>query len=102
MATQNQPVAIMNPLRNQGNNHPGHSGHSKRETFAGADKGRCDPHPSPAENSEAGLARRVLSVDGYSGQSGKSSQNQGLAAGRRETASGHSGNSTFDQQVAGG
>jgi hypothetical protein len=102
VATQYQPVAIMKPLTNQGNNHCGHSGHPKQETFAGADRERCDAHPAPAENPGAGLARRVLSVGGYSGKSGKSISNQELACSHWEYADGHSGKSPSDRQLASG
>jgi hypothetical protein len=100
MATQYQPVAIMKPLTNRGNNHSGHSGHPKQETLAGADRERCDAYPTPAENPDAGLARKVLSVDGYGGKSGKSVSNQELACSHWENADGHSGKSPSDQQLA--
>src|SRR6266446_3146546 len=69
VATQFQPLAIEKPLTNQGNNH---SGQPKRETFAGADHVRYDSGSSSAENSGSDLARKVSSLDGYSGKSGKS------------------------------
>ena len=100
VATQNEPMATINSLTNQGTNHSGHSGHPKQETFAGVDHERCDSHPSPAENSGAGLARKVLFVDGYSGKSGKSVSNQELTGSHRENADGHSGKSFSDQQLA--
>jgi hypothetical protein len=102
MTTQYQPVAIAKPLTSQGNNHSGHSGHPKHEIFAGADRERCDLHPSPAENPGAGRARKVLSVDGYSGKSGKSVSNQELACSHWENADGHSGKTPSDQQLASG
>ena len=102
VATQCQPVATSKPLTNQGNNHSGHSGHPKQESFAGTDHERCDSHPVTAENSGAGAARKVPSVDGYSGQSGKSVSNQELAGSHRENADGHSGKSLSNQQLASG
>jgi hypothetical protein len=73
---------------------------SKQETVVGADPERCDSHPSDAENSGAGLARKVLSVDGYSGKSGNNVLNQGLAGGHRDNAGGHSGNPPSNQGLA--
>ena len=64
VATQNEPMGTTNSLTNNGINQSGHSGHPKQETFAGVDHERCGSHPSPAEISGAGLARKVLSVDG--------------------------------------
>jgi hypothetical protein len=102
VATQSQPLAIEKPLTNQGNNHSGHPGQPKRETFAGADHVRCDSRSSSAENSGSDLARKVSSVDGYSGKSGKSVSNQELAGSHRENADGHSGKSFSNQQLASG
>jgi hypothetical protein len=70
VATQNEPMGTTNSLTNNGTNQSGHSGHPKQETFAGVDHERCGSHPSPAEISGAGLARKVSSVDGYSGKNG--------------------------------
>jgi hypothetical protein len=100
VATQYQPMAIEKPLINKGSNHSGHSGHPKQETFAGVDHEQCEAYPSPAENSDSGLARKVLSVDGYSGKSGKSVSNQQLAGSHPGNADGQSGNSSSDQDVA--
>jgi hypothetical protein len=100
VATQYQPMGIAKPLINQGNNHSRHSGHPKQETFAETDHERCNSTPSPAEDSSAGLTRRVSSVGGYNGKSGKSPQNQSPTGSRRENANGHSGKSPSDQQVA--
>ena len=102
VATQNEPMGTTNSLTNNGTNQSGHSGHPKQETFAGVDHERCGSHPSPAEISGAGLARKVSSVDGYSGQSGKSVSNQELAGSHRENADGHSGKSFSNQQLASG
>jgi hypothetical protein len=102
MTTQYQPVAIARPLTSQGNNRSGHSSHSKQETLAEVDHEQCDSPPSPAENSGAGLARKVSSVDGYSGKSGKCVLIQELARNHWENADGHSGESPPDQQLASG
>ena len=62
VATQCQPVATSKPLTNHGNNHSGHSGRPKQESFAGTDHERCDSHPVTAEISGAGTARKVSSL----------------------------------------
>jgi hypothetical protein len=100
VATQNEPMGTTNSLTNNGINQSGHSGHPKQETFAGVDHERCGSHPSPAEISGAGLARKVSSVDGYSGKNGKSISYQQLAGSHRENVDGHSGKSFSDQQFA--
>ena len=100
VATQNEPMGTTNSLTNNGTNQSGHSGHPKQETFAGVDHERCGSHPSPAEISGAGLARKVSSVDGYSGKNGKSVSYQQLAGSHRENVDGHSGKSFSDQQFA--
>jgi hypothetical protein len=102
LATQYQPVAIAKPLTNQGNNHSGHSGHPKQEAFAGVDHERCGSHSRSAEHSGWGLARKVSSVDGYSGKSGKSLSNQEVDDGHRGNTDGRSGRSPSDQQLASG
>jgi hypothetical protein len=102
VTTQNEPMVTTNLLINKGTNHSDHSGHPKQETFAGVDHKRCDSHPSPTEISGAGFARKVLSVDGYSGKNGKSVSYQQLAGSHRENADGHSGKSSSDQQLASG
>jgi hypothetical protein len=73
----------------------------KQETFAGADQDGCNPRPSPAENSDADLARKVLNFDGHSGQSGQSFSNQELIYSHWENADGHNGKSLSNQQPAG-
>jgi hypothetical protein len=100
VATQNEPMGTTNSLTNNGTNQSGHSGHAKQETFAGVDHERCGSHPSPAEISGAGLARKVSSVDGYSGKNGKYVSYQQLAGSHRENVDGHSGKSFSDQQFA--
>ncbi len=100
VATQNELGATIKSLTNEGSDHSGHFGHSKQETSAGADPERCDSHPSAAENSGAGLARKVSYVDGYSGQSGNPVSNQGVAGIHPKSADGQSGNSSSDQDVA--
>ena len=99
VATQNGSMATTNQLTYSDIGHSGHFGHPKQETFDGADHARCDPPPFPAEDSGAGLARKVSSVDGYSGQSGQSFSNQALASSHRRNADGHNGQSVSDQQV---
>src|SRR6516164_5751102 len=101
VATQISPMATTNPLTKQVTNHSYHSGHPKPDTFVGADHERCDSPPCPGEDSSAGLARKVSSMGGYSGKSGKSPQNQALTGGHRKNASGKSGNCYSDQRVAG-
>jgi hypothetical protein len=100
VAPQDGPVVTVNPLTRQTPNHSYHSGHPKQGTFAGVDHERCGSHPSPAEISGAGLARKVSSVDGYSGKNGKSISYQQLAGSHRENVDGHSGKSFSDQQFA--
>ncbi len=102
VATQSQPLAIEKPLTNQGNNHSGHSGQPKRETFAGADHVRYDSGSSSAENSGSDLARKVSSLDGYSGKSGKSLSNQEVVCSHRSNTDGHSGKFHSNQDVASG
>ena len=86
VATQNEPMGTTNSLTNNGTNQFDHE--------------RCGSHPSPAEISGAGLARKVSSVDGYSGKNGKSVSYQQLAGSHRENVDGHSGKSFSDQQFA--
>jgi hypothetical protein len=101
VATQDGPMATSNTLTNQVANHSYHSGHPKQETSTEADHERCDSPPGPAEGSGAGLARKVSSLDGYSGKSGKSGQNQSLSRGHGENDNGHGGKSPLNQRVAG-
>jgi hypothetical protein len=93
------PMATVNPLTDKVTNHTYHSGHPKQETLAEDDHKQCDSRPSPAENSGAGPARKVSSIDGYSGKSGMSVLNQMLAASHRQNTDGYSGKSPSDQQV---
>ena len=99
VATQDEPMATINPLTSEGRNHSGHSGHPREETCLGDGNEQSDTHPSAVENSDAGLARKVLSVDGYSGKSGKSVSNQVVPGSHPENANGQSGNSPSDQEV---
>jgi hypothetical protein len=92
-------VAIAKPLISRGNNHSSHSGHPKQETL-GADRERYDS--SSAETSGSDLARKVSSVDGYSGKSGKTFSNQEVVGSHRGTADGHNGKSPSDQQFGSG
>lgn len=99
VATQCQPMAIVKPLISRSNNHSSHSGHPKQETL-GADRERCDS--CCAETSGSDLARKVSSVDGYSGKSGKTLSNQEVVGSHRGNADGHSGKSSSDQQFGSG
>ena len=100
VAPEDGPVVTVNPLTRQATNHSYHSGHPKQETFAEADHERCNSPPAPAEDTSAGLTRKVSSVSGYNGKSGKSPQNQSRTGSRRENANGHGGKSFSDQRVA--
>ena len=100
VAPQDGPVVTVNPLTRQATNHSYHSGQPKQETFAEADHERCNSPPPPAEDSSAGLARKVSSMGGYNGKSGKSPQDQSLTGDRRENVNGHSGKFFSDQRVA--
>jgi hypothetical protein len=99
LATQYQPTSLANPLTNHGNNRSGHCGHPRQETF-GADREGCDAYPTPVENPDADLTRKVLSVDGYSGKRGKPLCNQRVAGRHRGEVDGYSGKSLSDRQLA--
>jgi hypothetical protein len=99
VATQNEPMATINPLTSEGRNHSGHSGHQRGEICLGDDNEQCDTCASSVENSAAGLARKVLSVDGYSGKSGQSLLNRRLACDHLENVDGQSGKAALDQEV---
>lgn len=101
VATQNDPMATTHQLTNRAIGQFGHFGHSKQETFDGARHEQRDSAPPPPEVSGAGLARKVLSIDGQSGQSGQSLSNQAFAGGHRENADGQSGQSILNQKVDG-
>jgi hypothetical protein len=101
VATESSPMATINPLTNRVANHSCHSGHPKQETFTEADHERCDSPPGLAGGSGVALARKVSSVGGYGGKSGKSLKNHLVTGNHQENANGHSGKSFSDQQVAG-
>src|SRR6516165_10817564 len=96
-ATKEGPVATTNSLKNEASNHSGHSGRPGRETIIVENRKRCD---SPAENSGAGLAPKVLYRDGHSGQSGKSIFSQEVAGNHFKNDGGQSGNSGSNQDLA--
>jgi len=97
LATEVGPTTT-NQLTNRVSGHRGHSGHPKQKIIAGADPEQSEP--PPGANPEANLARKVLSIDGHSGQSGQSVLNQRLDGGPRNCGSGQSGKSPLDQSLA--
>jgi hypothetical protein len=101
VATQIGSVATTNPLTKQVTNHPCHPSHPEQHAPVEADHERFDSPPRPAEDPDERLARKVSSVGGYSGKSGKSSPNQSLTGGHHKNAHGESGNSPSDQGVVG-
>jgi hypothetical protein len=101
VATEDHRMATTNSLMGKANYPSGHCDHPKREIYGGSDQEQCDSHPPSVENYDEGLARKVLSTDGYIGKNGKSALYQGLASSHRDNAGGHSGKPLADQQLDG-
>jgi hypothetical protein len=74
LASQENSVANSNALIDHTIGHSGHFGHLKEEE-AGADDGNRNLRPCPAGDTDGDLARRIISGDGQSGQSGQSLRN---------------------------
>ena len=99
VATQDGAMATPNPLTNQLSGHSYHSGHREQETATKVDLEEPASPPPSGTDSVTGCARKVLSADGYSGQSGKSQQNQPFTGDHRDYGSGQSGKSPLYQQL---
>ena len=97
VATQDGAMATPNPLTNQLSGHSCHSGHPEQETATKVDLEEPASPPPSGTDSVTGCARKVLSADGYSGQSGKSQQNQPFTGDHRDYGSGQSGKSPLYQ-----
>jgi hypothetical protein len=96
LASQESSVANPNALIDHTIGHSGHFGHVKEEeALAGADDGNRNSRPCPAGDPDGGLARRIISGDGQSGQSGQSLKNHGLVSGHPGNACGQSGQSRW-------